>query len=488
MPDTFETGSFAKGAYGGKVQGQAQGPGQGQGLGQDRVLGASGARQARGYTVSEINRYINNLMKASPELLDVSVSGEVSNFRPHYSGHLYFTLKDSACSLRCVMFRGAASRLRFKLENGQNIVARGSISVFERDGQYQLYCEDIRTDGVGDLYIAYEQLKLKLSEEGLFDQQRKKALPLLPGSVCVITSPTGAVIRDIVNVTSRRFPRAVLKLLPVQVQGALAAPQIARAIGLVNEQGLADVIIVARGGGSIEDLWAFNEEAVARAIAGSAVPVVSAVGHETDFTICDFVSDLRAPTPSAAAELVFPEAAALWGRVDQCGKLLRYALQKKSEQAKRRLLRCMSSRVFARPTFMVDDARMRLNGAEEKLMGAVGAVGARNAAKVALLSARLDALSPLSTLARGYAVATGVPGGETIKSIADVVVGQHIAVRVRDGALECRVVGIDGGDGADKEIDGVDKDINGGGGANKDVDADTDKDIDADTDKDAGII
>ena len=399
-----------------------------------------GERREKCYTVSEINRHINGLMKSNPVLRDVRVSGEVTNYRPHYSGHMYFSLKDNASVIRCVMFRGAASKLRFKLENGQNIIAGGSISVFERDGQYQLYCEDIHADGVGDLYIAFEQMKQKLASEGLFDQQRKKAIPLLPRSVCVITSPTGSVIRDIINVAVRRFPRAVIKLCPVQVQGSAAAPQITNAIRLVNAEKLADVIIVARGGGSLEDLWPFNEEAVARAVAHSEIPVISAVGHETDFTICDFTSDLRAPTPSAAAEIAFPEAASLSGRVDRNHTLLKYALQKKCDRAKRRLERCASSRVFTKPTHRVDMSRMALNGAEDKLLGAMRAVCGRGGARAAVLAARLEALSPLATLARGYAIVSAVPGGKTISSAADVDAGGQISVRLNEGTLRCEVL------------------------------------------------
>ena len=399
----------------------------------------SGGSPERCYSVSEINRYINNIMKSNPLLQDILINGEVSNFRPHYSGHLYFTLKDNTCALRCVMFRNAAAKLRFQLENGRNIVVRGSVSVFERDGQYQLYCEEIHADGVGDLYTAFEQLKKKLSDEGLFDERLKKPLPPYPKNVCVLTSPTGSVVRDIINVATRRFPMAVIKIYPVQVQGAGAAAQVARAIEQVNALGLADVIIVARGGGSLEDLWAFNEEAVARSIAASEVPIVSAVGHETDFTICDFAADIRAPTPSAAAELVFPEAAALWRRVDQNGKMLRYALQKKYEQAKRRLERCVSSRAIKKPEFHAEYARIRLNAVEERLIHAVRASNDRNGARLAVSSARLNALSPLSTLARGYAVVTDADMGNTIKNIGDVSVGQRIAVRLQDGAMRCAV-------------------------------------------------
>ena len=404
-------------------------------------------RAERRYTVSEINKYIKSLFNGDLLLQDLHVTGEVSNYRPHYSGHMYFTLKDGECAIRCVMFKGAASRLRFSLENGQNIVARGNISVFERDGQYQLYCEEIHADGVGDLYTAFEQMKNKLAAEGLFDQSRKKPLPLLPGSVCVLTSPTGSVVRDIINVSVRRFPSAVIKIFPVQVQGPAAAPQIARAIGLVNSLGLADVVIVARGGGSLEDLWVFNEESVARAVAASGIPVVSAVGHETDYTICDFAADLRAPTPSAAAELVFPEAAALRGHVENYHKTLCYALRKKSDRARRRLERCAASRAFARPTLRVEYARMRLNGAEEKLTGAMRAKGEKNSARIAVLSARLNALSPLATLARGYSVATRVPEGGALKSAAETAPGRLIDVKLHRGALRCEVLETTADDG-----------------------------------------
>jgi len=397
----------------------------------------------RCYTVSEVNRRIGSLMKSDPLLQDVLVGGEVTNFRPHYSGHMYFTLKDSASALRCVMFRGAASKLRFKLENGQSVIIRGNVSVFERDGQYQLYCEDIHVDGVGDLYTAFEQLKAKLASEGLFDQLRKKPLPGLPSSVCVVTSPTGSVIRDIINVATRRFPQAVIKLFPVQVQGASAAPQVARAIELINGHGLADVIIVARGGGTLEDLWAFNEEAVARAVAASQIPVVSAVGHETDFTICDFASDVRAPTPSAAAELVFPEAAALAEKAANTSRLLGYALRKKHERARRRLERCMASRAMARPLGHAELARMRLDGAEARLLAAIKAACARSGARASILAARLDALSPLATLARGYAVVSAAPGGPAIKSVKHAKIGQQVTVRLADGALSCGVAGIE---------------------------------------------
>ena len=399
----------------------------------------TGGRPERCCSVSDVNRYVNGMMKSSPFLQDVWVCGEVSNFRPHYSGHMYFTLKDSASSLRCVMFKNAASRLRFQLENGMNVVANGAVSVFERDGQYQLYCEEIRAEGVGDLYAAFEQVKKKLSGEGLFDASRKKPLPLIPGSVCVITSPTGSVIRDIINVSLRRFPRAVIKIYPVQVQGAAAAPQIAGAIRSACGRQIADVIVVARGGGSLEDLWAFNEEIVARAIAASDIPVVSAVGHETDYTICDFVSDLRAPTPSAAAELVFPEAGALAARAAGMRKLLATALSKKLDRARLRLERCTKGAALAKPGARVEYARMRLHGAEGKLVGAMRAAHSRGAARASVLAARLDALSPLAVLARGYSIVTELPGGGVIRDSENVKAGQSAGIRLHKGKLRCVV-------------------------------------------------
>ena len=433
MPDIFEADSYLPETNKYTLNGQNTLNGQ-------YARFAHVDRPDRCFTVSEINKYINGLMKSDSRLRDVLVSGEVSNFRPHYSGHLYFTLKDNSCSLRCVMFKSAASRLRFALENGQNIIASGNISVFERDGQYQLYCESIRSDGIGDLYIAFEQMKKRLSEAGLFDQARKKPLPLYPRAVCVITSPTGSVIRDIINVSIRRFPMAVIKLFPVQVQGAGAAPQIVRAIGMINANKLADVIIVARGGGSIEDLWAFNEESIAQAINDSSIPIVSAVGHETDFTICEFAADLRAPTPSAAAELVFPEAAVLSKQIDQQAAQLKHLLSTKIELAKRRLERCLSSSVFTKPTLRIEYARMRLNSAEEKLIGVMRSTNEINFSRIAVLSAKLNALSPLLTLARGYAAITDYLSGAIIKSANETAVGQCVVARLYDGALRCEVL------------------------------------------------
>ena len=390
-------------------------------------------------SVTELNRYINSMFKRDATLSDIWVKGEISNFRPHYSGHLYFTLKDESSAIRCVMFRSAASRMRFALENGMKALILGSVSVFERDGQYQLYCEEIRGDGVGDLYVAFERLKRSLESEGLFDASRKKPLPMIPRAVCVLTSPTGSVVHDIINVATRRFPKAVVKIFPVKVQGEGAAAQVARAIRIVNERRLADAIIVARGGGSIEELWAFNEEAVARAVAASGIPVISAVGHETDFTICDFAADVRAPTPSAAAEIAFPDAGALAAGLESSSRLLRGALMKRLERSRARLRRCEGSYVFKKPLDGVGARRMRLAMIEDRLAAAMRSAVGQDRARVAILASRLDALSPLAVLARGYAVVADASTGRVLRRAADAHVGQAVNVRLSEGSLACEV-------------------------------------------------
>ncbi len=263
------------------------------------------------FSVTSLNKYIKNLIDRDNNLSDIAVKGEISNYKLHYSGHMYFTLKDESGIVRCVMFKTQGMRVKFDMADGMKVIVRGNISVFERDGQYQLYAHDVQPDGMGSLYLAYIQLKERLEKEGLFDQSRKRPIPFLPGTIAVVTSSTGAVIRDIINVTGRRAPGVNIRLFPVAVQGEGAAAQIAHAVDRINELNFADVIIIARGGGSLEELWAFNEETVARSIFRSRIPVISAVGHETDYTISDFTADLRAPTPSAAAEIAVPEREAL---------------------------------------------------------------------------------------------------------------------------------------------------------------------------------
>jgi exodeoxyribonuclease VII large subunit len=404
--------------------------------------GAAG-QAFRPYTVSEINRHINALMKSDPLLAGVWVKGEISNYRPHYSGHLYFTLKDGGAAIKCVMFRGAASRLRFGVENGMSVLIGGAVSVFERDGQYQLYCEEIVSDGLGGLYVAYEQMKGRLEAEGLFDASRKKPIPAMPRAVCFVTSPTGSVVRDMLNVALRRFPGACVKVFPVQVQGAAAAPQIARAIRAINEQALADLIIVARGGGSLEDLWPFNEEMTARAVSESGIPVISAVGHETDFTICDFVADLRAPTPSAAAELAFPDLGAICERLSQYGRRLKFALLKKAERSRGRLGRCLASPALAKPLDRVGHCRVRAHAAEEKLAAAIRRSLERNRSATAVLAGRLNALSPLAVLSRGYAVVTAPKSGEVVRDASRVRIGDQVRIQLRDGRLLCEALEAD---------------------------------------------
>jgi len=313
------------------------------------------------YTVTQVNKYIKKILDNDFILSNIMIKGEISNFKNHSSGHLYFSLKDESSNIKCVMFKGQTLSLKFKPEDGMKVVISGYISAYERDGQYQLYCDFMELDGIGDLYAKYEKLKEKLANEGLFDEARKKKLPLLPKSVGVITSSTGAVIRDILNVSLRRFPKANIKLFPSSVQGENAYLEIIHQLELINEKNLADVIIIARGGGSIEDLWNFNSEELAYAISKSKIPVVSAVGHETDFTICDFVSDLRAPTPSAAAELVFPIYDELSYKLLNFNKRLKFSLLSNLENKKKHVKFLSDSYYLKRPKDIVNKQKMRLD-------------------------------------------------------------------------------------------------------------------------------
>ena len=306
-------------------------------------------------TVTDLNKYIKDKLAEDENLSNVFVKGEISNYKHHYTGHLYFTLKDENSLIKCIMFKGYAERLKFEPKDGMKIVLYGSVAVFERDGVYQIYAKAMQQDGIGDLYAAYEELKNKLEKEGLFDNVHKKRIPMYPKIVGVLTSQTGAVIRDIINVSTRRNPNVYIRLLPVPVQGPDAAEKIVKAIETMNQNKLADIIIVARGGGSLEDLWPFNEEIVARAIYNSELPVISAVGHETDFTIADFVADLRAPTPSAAAELAVPDVYELKNKINIYKNSLRTSLIKKVQLMKLRYEKCMQSRIFKQPTRDIQD-------------------------------------------------------------------------------------------------------------------------------------
>lgn len=390
-------------------------------------------------SVSQLNRYVKSIIEQDYNLQTVFVQGEISNFTNHYrTGHYYMTIKDEYSSIRAVMFKSANSRLRFMPENSMNVIIKGRVSVFERDGQYQLYIDDMQPDGAGALSLAFEQLKNKLAAEGLFDESRKRPIPRFPERVGVVTSPTGAAIRDIINVISRRFPAAELILCPVQVQGASAAGQIKAAIELFNTKKAADVLIVGRGGGSAEELWAFNEEPVARAVAASEIPVISAVGHETDFTICDFAADLRAPTPSAAAEIAVPDITALGELLGSFSRRMNSAVggtlthEKARLEARAQLLKRLSPRNY------IDDLAARCVGAGVRIDSAVRHSMEVRRGEISALCARLDALSPLRVIARGYAVASS--GGKVLTSPSQVEVGDTIDLRLAGGELKCEVI------------------------------------------------
>ena len=387
---------------------------------------------SRTLTVSAVNRYIKALLVSDGTLSDLWVEGEISNFKRHISGHCYFTLKDAEGVLKCVMFKTAAARLRFMPENGMKVLVRGNISVYERDGAYQLYAEHIEVGGTGALYLAFEQLKEKLSREGLFDSAHKKPIPKLPKRVGVISSPTGAVIRDIMHVTYRRFPTMRLVLFPVSVQGTEASSQIEAAFRFANENRLCDVIILARGGGSLEELWAFNEERTARAIYGSSIPVISAVGHETDYTISDFTADLRAPTPSAAAELAVPELQTLKNGLENARGSLSRTTAGVLSVKKKELAVLRENVIFKRPTEMLQPKRLYLDGITERLRLQAEAELQRRSHRLKLSEARLEALNPMKVLERGYAVVRKEDG--TVVSSPEMLAREEpFTVTLKDG-------------------------------------------------------
>ena len=384
-------------------------------------------------TITQLNRYIKNILENDAHMSGISVCGEISNFKRHSSGHCYLTLKDEASSVKAVMFKGSADKLRFIPNDGMKVICVGKVSVYERDGQYQLYLTSMQPDGVGDLYVAFEQMKERLKNEGLFDDVRKKPLPKYPSAIGIITSPTGAAVRDIINVISRRYPLAEVILCPVLVQGELAAAQIANAIKYVNDNNLCDVIIAGRGGGSIEDLWCFNEEAVAYAIAASKIPIISAVGHETDFTIADFAADMRAPTPSAAAELAVPSAAELTAKLSQYYGRMVYSLNKNIEGKKAIVARF----AVKNPMDYVSQNRIRTDYAMKNLTAAATNILNTKMKAIAVTAARLEGLSPLSALSRGYGVVRSKD--KVVRSVNDVTAGDTVMVTVADGELDCKV-------------------------------------------------
>lgn len=389
-------------------------------------------------TVSKLNNYIKTLLDGDSLLREVAVSGELSNYKVYPSGHHYFSLKDAESSIRCVMFKGSASHLRFKPETGMGVVAVGRVSVFPRDGAYQLYCTELLPQGLGDLAAAFERLKAKLAAEGLFDRAHKKPIPRFPRTIAVITSGAGAAVRDIIRVAGKRWPMAKIVVLPVRVQGAEAPPEIVGAIRYANRWRVGDVIITGRGGGSMEDLWAFNDERVARAIYESELPVISAVGHEPDVTIADFVADLRAATPSNGAELAVPDQSELRDAVESLSLRAFQAVRKRLELSRRRVDELAGRRVLKSPMGYIDQKRMELDMARAGLTAAQERRVA--AAKHALVraAASLDALSPLKVLCRGYAIASG-SGGAVLRSVGDVGAGEHIRVELSDGSLGCVV-------------------------------------------------
>ena len=390
------------------------------------------------YTVTQVNSYLKAVMDQDRLLSGLFVRGEISNFKTYPSGHSYFSLKDEGGSLRCVMFRREASRLRFRPENGMKVIAFGRITVFPRDGQYQLYCGELTPDGVGDLHVAFEQLKDKLYREGLFDAAHKKPLPRYPERIALVTSPAGAALRDMLRILNARYPLAHVLLIPVRVQGEEAPGEIAATLRYASAHRLADLIITGRGGGSMEDLWAFNEEVVARAIYDCEIPVISAVGHEPDVTIADFVADLRAATPSNAAELAVPDQRELRSALRRYGDRLSGAEGARLERARQTLRRLSESRALRSPAAQIQDRRVLLDYQGQRLSHGLTAALGRDRARFAGLAAKLDALSPLKVLGRGYALVRS-SGGEVISSAEQTEEGEQISVRLADGALDCRV-------------------------------------------------
>lgn len=391
-------------------------------------------------TVSQLNFYIKSLFDSDVNLSYVFLSGEISNFTNHYrTGHLYMTLKDANASVKAVMFRSSASRLKFVPENGMKVIVKGRVSVFERDGQYQVYIDDMQPDGAGALTIAFEQLKLKLQKQGLFDMEAKKPIPKFPRKIGVVTSPTGAAIQDIRNIVFRRFPSAEIILYPVLVQGDGAAQQIADAIEYFNQNDLADVLIVGRGGGSIEDLWAFNEEIVAYAIYNSIIPVISAVGHETDFTISDFVADLRAPTPSAAAELAVPDKAEVLNNLNFLIKHCNQAMVDILSRKRNELEYITSSVYLKNPLMLIRQKQMQFDSVTSRIRNSTLLTLAEEKTRFAKAASALDSLSPFKVLARGYSVVTNADG-KIISASKDIKKDDVINIKFSKGNAECIVL------------------------------------------------
>lgn len=396
--------------------------------------------QTRALTVRQLNMYVKTLLEGDVRLASVTVTGEISNFKNHYSsGHLYFTLKDNDAAIRCVMFRSFASRIRFTPEDGLQVILRGRVSLYEKDGQYQFYAEEMNAAGIGDISLQFEQVKARLEKEGFFNPENKRPLPRFPKTAAVVTSDTGAAVRDIINILGRRWPQTEVIMCPVSVQGELAVPEMLETLDRLYALGRADVIIIGRGGGSAEDLWAFNSEELARKIYASPVPVISAVGHETDFTICDFVADMRAPTPSAAAELAVPDCKEVQSRIQKCSSSLYSALLAKYNYSKTRYEAVSSSRFLKRPEETLISVRSETL---DRLYDRLSVISQRyietSENALAGLSSRLDALSPLKVISRGYSVAQS--GGKIVRTVNDVEIGDNITLKLSDGTLKCGVL------------------------------------------------
>jgi len=390
------------------------------------------------FTISELNEYIKGLLDDDVLLSGVYVKGELSNYKVYPSGHHYFTMKDPQGSLKCVMFKGSASKLRFRPDNGMSVVAFGRVAVYPRDGAYQLYVNEITPDGVGDLYVAFEQLKEKLLRAGLFDESHKKPLPRYPATIAVITSPAGAAVRDVIRIMKARWPGTKLIVVPVRVQGVEAPPEIVEAIRHVNHNRAADLIITGRGGGSLEDLWAFNDERVARAIFESAIPVISAVGHEPDVTIADFVADRRAATPSNAAELAVPDRNEVRNALHSAQIRLRQAVGNEIKTRRRRIYELSCRRVLQNPRYYIEDKRLLLDHSHDRLLSAMQRKLHSRRERFGRIAAALDAMSPLKVLGRGYAIARRADG-PIIKQASDVLPGDRLTVRLQKDEINCVV-------------------------------------------------
>lgn len=397
--------------------------------------------QQQVFSITQINEYLRGRMDADSLLSQVAVRGEISNYKMYPSGHHYFTLKDESAALKCVMFKSQASRLRFRPENGMKVIAMGKITVYPRDGAFQLYCGTMAMDGIGDLYAAFEQLKAKLSAQGLFAPEHKKKLPAIPGTIGIVTSSAGAAVHDMLRILNHRFPLTKVRLLPVRVQGAEAPAEIAAAIRYANHYKLADLLIVGRGGGSIEDLWAFNDERVAYAIYESQIPIISAVGHEPDVTISDYVADLRAATPSNAAELAVPDRAALLQNLDAAGTAMATALSHQLRNARQRLDVLSRSAALSSPTGYLEQRQEQLEHLKSRLIAAQIQMLQRKRNRFVSSTAKLDAMSPLKVLTRGYSI-VNAEDGAILRSVRQTAPERKISVTLSDGSITAIVAEI----------------------------------------------